>query len=93
MRKLFLFGAIVCALLIMNSCVVVDHNGFCDMYIQNESGHLVEFEVYDANGRNPETITLANGESKIIYSYVAMDNIFRVFSFRQIKHSIKTLNK
>ena len=72
MKKLFLLGAMLCALGMMNSCVVVDYNGFCDMYVKNESGHLVEFEVHDAYGRHPETITLANGESKKIYSYVDM---------------------
>ena len=72
MKKMFLTSAILCLLAMMNSCVVIDYNGFCDMYVKNESGHSVEFDVYDECGRFSETITLTNGEFKKIHSYVDM---------------------
>lgn len=72
MKKMFLTSAILCLLAMMNSCVVIDYNGFCDMYVKNGSGHPVEFDVYDDCGRISETITLPDGEIKKIYSYVEM---------------------
>ena len=72
MKKVFLLGAMVCALGMMLSCGITDYSGFCDMYIANESGHSVEFEVYDEYGRNPTTIAVPNGGKVKVQSYEEM---------------------
>lgn len=72
MKKLLFLGAMVCFLGMTLSCGITDYSGFCDMYIANESGHSVEFEVYDDYGRNPTTVAIPNGSIVKVRSYEDM---------------------
>ena len=63
MKKPSLIGTLLAAVLMFAACMVeIDYAGYCEMYVENESGHAVEFETYDEYGRNPQTVTIANGE-------------------------------